>query len=435
MDTRPHLLGAALAALLLPAPLGLALPLAVRALGLSAPAARALVPWGAAALVTELASRRPPAERRPWQARRLTGTLRRDTRGRHALAVEGGLLPVRLADDLSTPPPGTPLTALARVPPGGPAVLVDLDPQGPPRGAWLERWRLAARERLESLVHGPARGLAAALVLGQRDELPAPLWRHARRTGTVHLLALSGLHVGLGAWLLGRALGWLGLGGGPARTGLLVAFVALAGAGPPLQRALVGWCLLTGGRVLGRGDEALPRLALVALLLLAWQPDLVDDLGLHLSVLAVAGLMTMPGPRWLAPVGAVLVTAPLCASTFGEVAWVGVLLTPLLLPLVAGLLALGLVAVVPGPLFAGWDPLWSAGLSGIARLYLDLSEHLAALAPEPLRPRPAALPPVLISLALVAALHCCRRALAGRPGSQGGGRPTDPSGALPGEAR
>jgi|GEM_PF-1800614 len=390
--------------------------------GFLAPAMVALVPrWrraaGPAALAGLLLLAATPLVPR-WRPRhapepiapaavRVTGTWRAPPAGERCLQTTGGLLALELAEDVQAPAPGTPVELLLRLSPGRPALAVGLRALGPPSGAWLDRWAAACLERVRQLVSRDDRGLFAALVLGQRDDLSFTIRAAYAATGTTHVLAISGMHVAL----LAAALQALSTGGSWRRPALvLLGFVAVAGAGAPLVRSALGWLLLVASARLSRPVKGNQRLAGVALVMECWQPGLHHDLSAQLSFLAVAGLIAGarlvrgPAAALLGPAGAFLATAPLCAEVFGQVQPFGLLVTPLLTPPLALLLVVSLVAVLPLALFSVLDPL-TAPLLQAALDALRISAELGAeFCPPPLRPTPPPLPGVLLSLLVVAAL-------------------------------
>ncbi|MFW5825150.1 MAG: ComEC/Rec2 family competence protein, partial [Marinobacter sp.] len=88
---------------------------------------------------------------------------------------------------------------------------VETDPAGPcPLACRYHRWRqdlvLAAGERLQTMTH---KGLGLSLLLGYRGELTQRHWEVLEATGTIHLVAISGLHLGLVAAMAGLLLRWL----------------------------------------------------------------------------------------------------------------------------------------------------------------------------------------------------------------------------------
>lgn len=170
--------------------------------------------------------------------------------------------------------------------------------------ARLDRAREAARRRLEELglVND---GVLSALTLGNSAAIPRDELDRYRRTGTMHLLVISGLHVGVVTafgFLLGRSLAWaLGI---PAKAvgavcAVLVAigYVFLAGAGLSLLRAFVMsvaamLALLAGRRAM---PSAVFAYALAGVLLLDPMAPLAA--GFWLSFGAVAVLLGFFAPR------------------------------------------------------------------------------------------------------------------------------------------
>ncbi len=372
---------------------------------------------------------------------RLAGRWRDPPGGRPHLETTAGPVLVRWSADAEPPTPGSAITVLARLGAESLPRVVAVERQEPPAGAWLDRWAAAAGRRLETLVSPTQRGLVAALVLGRRHDLPLPVVRDAIATGTMHVFALSGLHVALVALLLQRFVGvlatrttvWQGL--------LLLVFVCLAGSRPPLRRAFLGWFALSAGRRLARCGDGLHRLGAVALVLLVWDPSLVSSLSAQMSFLAVGGFITggrlgcrvtaragvgaLRSLAWLAaPAGAFLTTAPLCGTTFGLLQPWGVVVTPLVLPTVSLVLLVGLIAIVPGSLLAGLDVLtaplleWSAGL-----LQWSLAT-LARACPAPWHPEPLGAP-LPASCMVLAALLSLSQALAPGRDAPNDGAPDD----------
>jgi len=283
-------------------------------------------------------------------------------------------------------------------------------------------WHLHARRerlrrRIEGLLDGaPRRGLVIALALGDRSGIDPGQWRVLRRTGTGHLVAISGLHVGLAAgfaFLLARLV-WAAAGAAalaiPApRVAALAAlaaaltYAALAGWSVPTQRAGAAAAVVLLTRLAGRtvAPSRLFALALAAVLLI--DPLAVLGAGFWLSFGAVAVILyrySARAPavaRWRQVLGLHPVIglglAPVLALVFGEnpllgplanlvaVPWMGLVVVPLVL---AGTLAAAVAdapaaallwlahaalgALWPGlELLAGFDAaLWRHTRSGAA---------------------------------------------------------------------
>jgi competence protein ComEC len=185
----------------------------------------------------------------------------------------------------------------------------------------LDELRQAGLARTRRLVSPLARGLAGALLFGDRGALPPGLADLFTRTGTRHALAVSGLHVALVAalwiWPLGAlcALGLRPLAARAAglqlfarkelwRVVLLALFVPLAGAGAPVVRAALALALTQlAGLAPARGELRWPRrtdgLSLWALAgSIEWlaRRDAFTSLSLQLSYGATLGLLLLTAP-------------------------------------------------------------------------------------------------------------------------------------------
>ncbi|HEX6886139.1 MAG TPA: ComEC/Rec2 family competence protein [Planctomycetota bacterium] len=383
--------------------------------------------------------------------------------------------------ELAAPAEGTPVVAL----PGGEAVPWARGPE-PARDARARRFaalaplapdelvrlapdaRAGARLRVAlgdlraavgarvRRVEGPrSRGLLEALAIGARGTLTAAQADLFARTGTSHLLAISGWHVGLLAALLlaplarvaprgRRGLVVLGL-----NAALLAGFAVLAGGEKPVLRATLAFLLLQLGAWRRRGARARPRrpdalsfLALAFALECLLDPPGIRALSLALTYAATLGLILGTGalasllraPRepfeelargpWgraaarvadglrgalAASAVAVLATLPLAWTTFGELAPVGVVVTLLALPAFTALSLLAwLASLWPAPALTPACELAAGALYGV----LEHADRLPAT-PLLLPPRPLALLVAATALTFLALRHArARRAAA-----------------------
>ena len=122
-------------------------------------------------------------------------------------------------------------------------------------------------------------------------------WLEAfRRSGTAHMLSVSGLHVAsLAAIVIGlaRVLGaarWVGFLLAAISAVLMIPFV---GPSPPIIRAAVMIVIILMGRWVGRGRDQWQVLALAAVVILALNPFAVYDVGFQLSFSAVGGILAL----------------------------------------------------------------------------------------------------------------------------------------------
>ncbi len=243
--------------------------------------------------------------------------------------------------------------------------------------------------------------LAAALALGRRDLIPAGRRQLWRRSGLAHLLAVSGLHVGVAAGLVWLVAILLGASPAVARALVVVltpAYALLAGAAPSALRATLMVVAYAGARLVGRAIVPMAAVLLAAVVLLLASPPLIADAGFQLTVGITAALVRwtgplaarLPGPRWLRAAVAVPLVAQAAAVPF--VAWhfrtvlPGAVVTNLLaLPLLLPVLALAMAATVLAPVSVALAAPLLGLLGDGARLLLEagaLSRSLQLTAPS-----------------------------------------------------
>ncbi|MCE9543984.1 MAG: ComEC/Rec2 family competence protein [Planctomycetia bacterium] len=137
-------------------------------------------------------------------------------------------------------------------------------------------------------------GLAAAVLLGERDELRRDQFEPYVETSTVHLLVISGMHVAILSMVLFGALrlGWL-----PRRWGLVliagttIFYAMLVQAEPSVVRATIVVVAFCWAQFIGRARDGFNILALAALIVLAIDPTDLFRVGPQLSFLAVGALV------------------------------------------------------------------------------------------------------------------------------------------------
>jgi len=171
------------------------------------------------------------------------------------------------------------------------------------RGQGLKplQWIYSLRERLSaSLARAlpePQGSLAQGILLGLRGNIPDSLYEAFSRTGTAHLLAISGLHISIiiamllsfGILVFGRRRSiyiWLTLA-------LIWLYAMLAGMHPPIIRATIMGSLFLIAEYLGRQRSAIIALAFAAAVMVGVQPHVLWSVSFQLSFLAMAGLILL----------------------------------------------------------------------------------------------------------------------------------------------
>ena len=227
--------------------------------------------------------------------------------------------PVRVGDRLFI---DTELEPIQRIPdPGGFDGRTWASSRGIALGAFAAsgRWKVVvhpwqwtdlfvhSRERISAWLNGSElpvreRALVKALVLGERDEIDYEMKAAFMRSGTIHVLAVSGMHVGLIFTVLSFALGWWGNGvrvrwmRGVLILLVLWGYAGLTGASPSALRATVMFTLFTLASMAQQRTDHLNSLFAAALVLLVWDPTMLWQASFQLSFLAVFGIIVFYRP-------------------------------------------------------------------------------------------------------------------------------------------
>lgn len=242
------------------------------------------------------------------------------------------------------------------------------------------------------------RAVLQALLLGDRSRVTDEQRERFARTGLLHLLAVSGLHVflvGMVVYVLLRPLlmrvrlRWTAveLTRAVLTVAILGLYMLLTGGRPSVVRAVMMASLLIGGILLQRSAPSLNTLGLAALVLLAVRPPALFDVGFQLSMTAVAGIITLNPrlldmmPPWIlqgtvrewavssatVSAAAILATAPVLLYHFGWVSAAGLLLNMTGIPFTA----LGLTAAILTVVTGGLSSMAGAAFGSAADLFVQ----------------------------------------------------------------
>ncbi len=225
---------------------------------------------------------------------------------------------------------------------------------------------------------GESSGLITALILGDKSQVAPDVKRHFVDTGVIHVLAVSGLHVG---YVLVILLGMVKIFRIPWGWNKLIVFfgllffAALTGGKPSVIRAVIMAGLYLFASFANRPANLWNIIALAGFILLCYQPGYITDLGFLFSFSAVISIVlfynlfqkilpenlrvntirsTLLKWIWglfLVSLSAQIGTLPLTASYFHRIPLISLVANVLIVPLVGGLVAVGFSL-----LFLGWIP-------------------------------------------------------------------------------
>ncbi|HEY8036867.1 MAG TPA: DNA internalization-related competence protein ComEC/Rec2 [Methylobacter sp.] len=268
-------------------------------------------------------------------------------------------------------------------------------------GSSISVWRQSITDQLSSILsNSPNLALIKALTIGDGNSITQEQWEVFRKTGTTHLVVISGSHIGLIAGLvyflvlkLWARTGWLGQSPQKvaAISALLVAvfYSALAGFSVPTQRSVVMLFIAMTAIVLQRNSSPFNTLAIALFVVLVLDPTAVLAAGFWLSFLAVSLIVYAVSGRlgklghlwgaiklhWFTSVG----LSPLLLLFFQQVSLIAPLANLVAVPVISLLVVpLSLLAVIimfisstlAGKLFYLIDPV----LQGLWWLLVHLAE-------------------------------------------------------------
>ena len=256
-------------------------------------------------------------------------------------------------------------------------------------GARIFGMRMAISTAVQAAMPGETGAFAAAIMTGDRSGMGQDTLTDLRAANLAHLLAISGLHMGLLTGFVFAVIRYgIALVPGlalrvPAKKiaaicALMVGafYLALSGGNVATERAFIMVAVMLVAVLLDRRALTLRAVAIAAVIVLAWQPEAMMGPGFQMSfaattalVAAFAGLRRFELwrlPRWTRPVLSVVVssfiaglaTAPFAAAHFNQIAHYGLIANVLSVPL------MGVLVMPAAVLAACLAPLglWEVGL-------------------------------------------------------------------------
>lgn len=264
-------------------------------------------------------------------------------------------------------------------------------------------WRLYLTARITNAVNGESGKLLAAMLLGAKEVLPEAVTRDFGRAGVAHLLALSGLHIGILALLADRLLRLLAVGK-RVRIVLTLLFLCvyflMTGMAFSTLRALLMISAVYLAFLYQARADTITSLCVAAALIVCVQPYAVFSVSFQMTVLATLGIFAysaigagaarrMGGQQGMRGIlsragrGAMLsmcvslsagfAVLPIQWYTFGTLSAMTPLANLLLVPLAAPLLLLGLATICFFPSGA-----FAALAAGLGNVMLRLTAYFAS---------------------------------------------------------
>lgn len=221
-------------------------------------------------------------------------------------------------------------------------------------------------QRIEQIYPSSGRSLVKAIITGDRTEISGEWNQFFQDAGVMHILAISGLHVGILAMVLffifyfipaHNRIGWLKY---LIIILILFGYAAMTGFRPSVSRAALMFSIILLAKFFNRPYHLYNSLFLAALMILCWQPLFLFDAGFLLSFVVTFSIV------FLAPIiqekltylpiflrkslsvslSAWLGMAPLSAYFFYKVSFIGILSNIIIVPLIGIILILAMISIL-----------------------------------------------------------------------------------------
>lgn len=261
-------------------------------------------------------------------------------------------------------------------------IILDIKTLARPTG--IHRWRNFLEERIRDTLPERMAGYMLALTVGIRDEKLTELHRN---DGTVHLLAVSGFHVGILAAFVSLFFS-RGLRKILGVSVFIWFYILLAGAPAGGVRAALMLQVYLLGLLIGKPSNGFNSVSVAGIVLLLQNPWFFFDIGWRLSMLA-ALFLSASGPlmrrSWINAVAASVlvwfVTAPQVAIVFKEVPVIGLMINTIAIPLFSLLFPLVLLFSVPSLFYLPFASIIADACEYVLESWGILSRVLVAIFP------------------------------------------------------
>ncbi len=215
-------------------------------------------------------------------------------------------------------------------------------------GETLIQMRERAGRIIRSLFPEDVAGVVEAMLIGDRTDLDPSVRNRWQRSGIMHVLAISGLHLGLIGMALFSLLKWLRLGpvcAGTASVLFMAVYTVFIGCPVSAIRALIMFVLMILAKLLGRTYDPPTALSAAALLILMENPEYLFDSAFRMSCCAVLiTFLFRERGKGTAGILLYLYMLPLVAEAYYEVPLLSVPANLLIVPVVPVLIGSGIIS-------------------------------------------------------------------------------------------
>ncbi|MDA5093962.1 ComEC/Rec2 family competence protein [Aliiroseovarius sp. KMU-50] len=316
-------------------------------------------------------------------------------------------------------------------------VVLMARPDGHGVGVQITRLRMALSAWVREILPGETGAFAAAITTGDRSSMSRATLDALRGSNLAHLLAISGLHMGLLTGFVYQAARYLmalspsvALHRPTKKIAAVLAMLAgafyllLSGGNVATERAYIMVATMLIGVLFDRRALSLRAVAMAAVIVLVLHPEALTEPGFQMSFAATTALVSVFGwigqfrgrfgPRWVQPIMAVVLssavaaaaTAPVAAAHFNQVSHFGLIANLLSVPLMGMLIMpAAVLAALLGPFGLGWLAIKLMALPidwiiGVAYHVSSMEGAIGYVA----QPPPTALPAVAVGGALIVLL-------------------------------
>jgi len=232
--------------------------------------------------------------------------------------------------------------------------------------AVIKNIRSKISQKIDAIYDIPAKALVKAIITGERDEISNELIKVFQDAGIIHILAISGLHVGILASIIYFILKII-----PERLikrnirfiimiVLLVGFAIMTGLRPSVSRATLMFIIILGANIFNRPYHVYNSLILTAIIILFFQPLLLFDAGFLLSFVVTFFIIFLSPvienkiyfmPEYVSKplsvsVAAWLGSIPLTAYFFYQVSIISILANIIVIPFISIILIIALATIL-----------------------------------------------------------------------------------------